>query len=352
MKASCVRAIVRKDAIMAMRNKLVLMALIGGVLFSLIYYALPASVEETYALGLYDKGDSELISTLPLVSMGGFTLDEASSEDELTRMVQQGDYVAGIVVPDGFDAAIGAGETPSLSLVVGPDVPSGTIDSLAYIIQTALDYAAHGTPPVQLSTEVVGEDMSGAHVPLREQSIPLYIVLALMMEMWTIATLIVEEGASGTLRAVLVTPATPSDVISAKGIVGGSYSLGVVAVILLLTQSLRGDPLALLVGIVVGALFAVTLGLLLGSLTTNITGSYIYVSVPMLVLLLPALVVLIPDVSLSVIKLIPTYYLVNAFGSILNSGAGLGDVWSDFLLIAVCALAFFVLGVLSLRRRY
>jgi ABC-type multidrug transport system permease subunit len=74
--------------------------------------------------------------------------------------------------------------------------------------------------------------------------------------------------------------------------------------------------------------------------------------VTMLVLLLPALVVLIPDVSLSVIKFIPTYYLVNAFGSILNSGAGLVDVWSDFLLIALCALAFFVLGVLSLRRRY
>ena len=48
MKWSCISAIAKKDAVMARRNKLLLLALFGGILFSLIYYALPAEVDDTY----------------------------------------------------------------------------------------------------------------------------------------------------------------------------------------------------------------------------------------------------------------------------------------------------------------
>ena len=68
--------------------------------------------------------------------------------------------------------------------------------------------------------------------------------------------------------------------------------------------------------------------------------------------MLPGLLVFFPDVSLSPVKFIPTYYLADAFNQILNYGAGLKDVWKDFLLIAVCDVGAFFLGVYALRRRY
>jgi ABC-2 type transport system permease protein len=162
----------------------------------------------------------------------------------------------------------------------------------------------------------------------------------------------VEESAAGTLRAVLVTPASPSDVIMSKGLVGISYSLVVAFAILVLTWSLRGNLPVLFLGILLGGIMAVSLGLFLGSLTENIVGSYVYTSLPMLVFLLPALLIFLPDVSLSVVKVIPTYYMVHAFDQILNYGAGLAEVWKDFLLIAVCDAIFFILGIYALRRRY
>jgi ABC-2 type transport system permease protein len=342
----------RKDAVMARRNKLLLLALFGGILFSLIYYALPAEVDDTYSIAYYDAGDSGMFEHLPPFASAGLAFEQVPSREALISRVNSGDYLAGVAVPDGFIADAMDGLRPPIELIAKSGTDAAVVDTVGYLVRTISDYAVFGTLPVVLPVEVIGEDTSGIQVPLRKQSVPFYVIMALMMEMWTIATLIIEETSAGTMRAVLVTPARPSDIITAKTLVGGLYTIGVVSVILVLTQSIRGDPAALVFGILLGALLAVSLGLLLGSLTKTITGSYIYVSVPMLVLILPGLVLLVPGLSHDAIRLIPTYYLVDALERVLNSGASLGDVWRQYATIAVLDTVFFCAGVLSLRRRY
>lgn len=348
MRTTCIKAIMRKDAIAAVRNKLILLGLVSGVIFALVYYVLPATVEETFHLAAY--GDSELYSELAEAEEG-VIIDFFPSEEDLKEAVKEGDYIAGIVLPSDINQIM-AGQKPEVTLYFNSDQPESVRTSIEYFVQLAVEYMAFGIEIPEMEAEILGEDMAGEHIPLREMSIPLYVVMALIMEMWTIATLIVEESAAGTMRAVLVTPATPSDVITAKGVVGIGYNVCVAAAILILTQSLRGNLPVLFLGIILGAIMAVSLGLFLGSLTENITGSYVYVSVPLLVFMLPALLIFFPDISFSVIKGIPTYYLVNAINQILNHGAGLAEVWKDFLVIAVCDIIFFGLGVFALRRRY
>ncbi len=352
MKWSCISAIAKKDAIMVRRNKLLLLALFGGILFSLIYYALPAEVDDTYHIAYFDGGDSSLFGTLPPFASVGLAFESTASRTALLESVNSGEYLAGIVIPAGFDAAAVAGDMPVLELVFKADTDAAITDTVSYLARSLADYHAYGSVPVILPTQVVGEDTSGIQAPLREKSVPFYLIVALMMEMWTIATLIIEETAAGTMRAVLVTPARPSDVITAKTIVGGMYTLGVVCVILIITRSLRGDPVALAVGIMLGTMLAVSLGLLLGSLSKTITGSYIYVSVPMLVLILPALILLVPGLSHDAIRAIPTYYLVDALEGVLNRGASLADVWRQYLVVAAINILFFVAGIISLKRRY
>jgi ABC-2 type transport system permease protein len=339
----------RKDAIAALRNKLILLGLFAGIIFALVYYILPATVEETFHLAAY--GDSELFSELAEAEEEGVIIDFFPSEEAVKEAVNKGDYIAGIIFPRDMGQIL-AGQKPEVTLYFNSEQPESVRTSIEYFVQLAVEYMAFGIEVPEMEAEILGEDMAGRHIPLREMSIPLYVVMALVMEMWTIATLIVEESAAGTMRAVLVTPATPSDVITAKGIVGVGYTLCVAGAILILTQSLRGNLPVLLLGIVLGAIMAVSLGLFFGSLTENITGSYAYVSVPLLVLMLPALLIFFPDISLSVIKGIPTYYLVNTINQILNHGAGLQEVWKDFLVIAICNVIFFGLGVYALRRRY
>jgi ABC-2 type transport system permease protein len=348
MNPQCVKAIMKKDTIAAIRNSLVLMGLISGVLFAAVYYVLPASVEETFDLAVY--GESQVFSQLG--GEEGINFHFFASPGEVARAVEQNDYVAGLVLPENFDTLLAAGKKPEITLYFDSELPENVRTSITYFIELAVEYAALQKPLPQMEEEVLGEDMAGKHIPLREQSIPLYLVMALVMEMWTISTLIVEESAAGTLRAVLVTPASPSDVILSKGVVGVGYSLLVAVAILVLTKTFRGDLPVLFLGVLLGAILSVTLGLFLGSLTENITGSYIYVGVPLLILILPGLVILLPGVSLSLMKAIPTYYLVDAVNQILNHGAGLSDVWRDFAVVGVCDAIFFFLGVIALRRRY
>lgn len=349
MRTTCISAIMRKDTVAAIRNNLLLIALLGGIIFSLVYYVLPADVEETFYLAAY--GDSELFSEFAQTEEG-VNIEVFPSESAVKTAVKDGDYIAGVVLPDDFSTKLQTGQKPEVTLYFNSEQPESVRTSIKYFVELAVEYTALGIEVPVMEGEILGEDMAGERIPLREQSIPLYVVMALVMEMWTIATLIVEESAAGTMRAVLVTPATPSDVIAAKGVVGISYSIGVAAVILLLTRSLRGNLPVLFLGVLLGAVMAVSLGLFLGSLTKNITGSYAYASVPLLIFLLPGLTVFVPDLSLSVIKGIPTYYLVDAINQILNHGAGLAAVWKDYLVIIFCDILFFGLGVYALRRRY
>ena len=351
MNSACIKAIMRKDGIQAVRNKLLLIALFGGVMFSLVYYILPSTVEETFTLAVYDKGESQILSELVDTDEEGVYVTMLSSEEEVRHAIEKGDYIVGIIYPEDFDSKVISGQKPHVILYFKSDQPESVRTAAEYLMELFVDYAV--TKDVfEIKEEVLGEDMAGRHIPLREQSLPLYLVFALLMEMWTISTLIVEESAAGTLRAVLVTPASPSDIITAKGIVGIGYSVSVAFVILILTWSIRGNIPVLMLGILIGGVMAVALGLFLGSLTADIVGSYAYVGGPFLVLMIPALLIFIPDISLSVVKVIPTYYLANAFNDILNHGAGIIDVWKDFLVIVVCDIVFFILGIFALRRRY
>lgn len=350
MRATCISAIMRKDAIAAVRNNLVLLALLSGAIFSLVYYVLPSEVEETFDLAIY--GESQLFSGITDFEEEGIVLDFLSSEKAVEQAVEEGDYIAGIVLPETFDSQLISGQKPEIILYFNSEQPESVRTSIEYFVQLAIEYAASGEQPLEMESSILGEDMAGKHIPLREQSIPLYIVMALVMEMWTISTLVVEESAAGTLRAVLVTPASPSDVILSKGMVGIGYSFSVAFIILVLTWSFRGNLPVLFLGVLLGAVLAVSMGLFFGSLSKDITGSFIYVSVPLLIFILPGLLIFIPDVSLSAVKVIPTYYLVDAFNQVLNHGAGLTDVWKDFLVIIICDVIFFFLGVYALRRRY
>jgi ABC-2 type transport system permease protein len=350
MRLSCIKAIARKDGVQAVRNRLVLIALLGGVLFSAVYYVLPSTVEETFHLAVY--GDSELMEEFSDVEEEGITIDFLSSEEEVKNAVGEGDYIVGVIYPEHFYSQLISGKKPHIILYFKSDQPESVRTAIEYLMQLEIKYFVSGEEFLIVKEEILGEDMAGRHIPLRELSIPMYLMMALIMEMWTISTLIVEESAAGTMRAVLVTPASPSDVITAKGVIGIVYSSSVALAILMLTWSLRGNLPVLFLGVLLGGVMAVSLGLFLGSLTDKIVGSYIYVTVPMLVFLVPPLLIFLPDVSLSVIKFIPTYYLVHAFDQILNYGAGLTEIWKDFLVIAVCDILFFILGIYALRRRY
>jgi ABC-2 type transport system permease protein len=69
-------------------------------------------------------------------------------------------------------------------------------------------------------------------------------------------------------------------------------------------------------------------------------------------MIIPSLVIFLPDITTNWIKIIPTYYLVDTVYRVLNFEAGWGDVWQNLAVTLLFAMLFVGLGVAALRRKF
>ena len=134
-----------------------------------------------------------------------------------------------------------------------------------------------------------------------------------------VPNLLVEEKEKKTLRMLMVSPASFADVIVAKLLVGLFYQflLALVAIAITGGFGIGGQIPQLLVFTLLGSLFSISVGLLIGSIvnTTNAAGasggamSFLYVLPLFFVGPLAQLLGSSPVTQL--IKILPTYYIAD-----------------------------------------
>jgi ABC-2 type transport system permease protein len=106
-----------------------------------------------------------------------------------------------------------------------------------------------------------------------------------------------------------------------------------------------------LVSLVLGVGFTVGLGLMAGVVMDNITDLIARMKLFNIFLQFPALVILFPQIPQWVAKLFPTYYFVNPILEITQRGAGLGDVWWQWVVLLGCDVVVLILAARLLRER-
>ena len=114
--ARIVWAIAQKDIAETLRNKNVLALIVTTVLVTLLYRYLPVlrSDQELPFVAIYDAGDSALVPMLENSAV--IEVRTYQSETDMLERVASGDMPElGLVVPDGFDAALDAGSAPALT---------------------------------------------------------------------------------------------------------------------------------------------------------------------------------------------------------------------------------------------
>ena len=110
-----------------------------------------------------------------------------------------------------------------------------------------------------------------------------------MVGIFVVPYLLVEEKEKGTLKAVLVSPATYADVVAGKGLVGLFYALLVAVILLLLNGGFGGNVVITLLSVVLGSIFLVQVGLLMGAAFKAINQVNSWSSIVMIVLMLPGM---------------------------------------------------------------
>jgi ABC-2 type transport system permease protein len=327
--------VLRKDLRLGPRSPIVLWALLLPVLLTVLVRGVFGDLfSDEPTLGLVDEGRSEMTATA--VGVPGVEVTLPEDRAALEAAVDAGRLDGGLILPHGFDDAVRDGRRPPLELwVSGDSLPADravlTLAVLGMVRDLAGDEAAVAVELVE-----VGE----VGLPLDLRLLPLLVLYAVAIPGGMIpAASLVQEKEHGTLQAVLTTPTTVGEVLAAKGLFG--VVLGVVAglVTLALNDAFGAAPIAVVLAVALGAVMMAELGLLLGAWARDTNTLFAAWKAAGLVVFLPAVFFLWPDLPAWPAYLMPAYYFLRPAYAVGVEGAGLAEVAPELAIgFAICAL--------------
>jgi ABC-2 type transport system permease protein len=354
-RVGIVGAIVAKDLREFARDRFyVFVSVLGLVVYIVVFWVLPSSVDESLRLGVHLEGAGPLVAGIAGSAEGLEVLPFGSGE-ELEDAVRAGDrVVAGLDFPDGFVRQVAAGERVTVRVLVPAAAPAELQPVLEAVVREAAFALAGEAPPVTppaLEDVVLGTDRVGQQVPLREKMRPLFVFFVLLVEMFALASLVAAEIHQRTITAILATPAKVSDVLAAKAILGTLLAFSQAMLVLVATGSFLRGPLLLSVTILLGAVLVSGIALIAGSTGRDFVGIVFWSVLFMFPLAIPAISVLFPGTASAWIQALPTYGLVQVLLGVASYGEGWTDVLPDLGVLLVWCVVAFGLGVIILGRR-
>ncbi len=344
-------AVIRKDLRLWFRNRfLAVVTLLALVAYAVMYYLLPSEIDETIEIALY--GPAIAASVTEPMQEEGLILAEFTSEADLRQAVAEGEYPVGVRFPDDLLALLADGQRPVVEVYLSAELPEGFRDIYPILVEEWVAVIAGSSMPVEFDEQVLGPDMAGSITPTRDRMLPMLAVFVLMVEVLGLASLISEEVTAGTIRGLLVTPLSTEGLFAAKGIFGVGFAFLQVALLMLVTGGLITQPLLILLILLISAVMVTGIAFLLASVSRDMMSVMSKGMLAIVLLAIPAFNVLLPGLTTNWIKVIPSYYLVDAVHRVVNLEADWGVVSSNVLILAGFAAGFLFLGVLALRRQF
>ena len=258
-------AIAVKDMGDAIRNKTTISIIVGVALLMLSGQAMPLllklqAVPRAY---YYDAGESSLIPDL--AKSKDYQLVKMPSQDELENIVaESSSAVLGLVIPPDFDQKVEGGESVRLEGLIVHWVKSQDVDEAVSFFEEKLSKQIGTSLEINIKGNTIypGPDADGQ---------PFMLTLSLVVATITIGSflvplLMVEEREKHTMEALMVSPASYSQVVLGKTIAGLFYCITAAAVVLVINFSMINQWGIAVLAVLGGAFFTVAIGLLVGTL--------------------------------------------------------------------------------------
>ena len=335
-----------KDLRLGPRSPILLWAIIfpvvGTLLVQIVFGSLFAPQPR---LGIVDESGSEV--AFAMAEVDGIELTLVETEDGLTQLVGDNALDAGLVLPTGFDARVQAGERPPLQFFVGGESLASNRLILAVTTLDLIRSVEGSTPPVDVAVVATGDPV----LPMSSRMMPLLVLFALLIAgVFVPAFSIVQERESGTLSALLVTPARGVDVLAAKAVMGMVLAFLMTLVTLWINDALGGQPVALLLSVAISAVILAEVGLLFGSAAKNAKVLFTLMKSVNILLFAPVVFYIFPDWPQWIAQLFPTYYIINPIFEIAVQDAALADIAPQLVVAVLISLALIPVAVVMSRR--
>lgn len=351
MNSQMIGALLRKDLVLFFSNRFfALITVLALVFYAVIYFVMPDQVDETLALAMVAPDfPPQLMAEL---EEGGIELIEMPDAAALREAIQSGEYEVGAILPASFAQNMTLGQTETVNLYFAADFPE-EFKELYLVFFRELGFSLSGRAlNIDAHEEILGLDRGGEQIPYRDRMLPLFAVFILMMETMGLASLIANEVTSGTITALLITPLRVEGLFMAKGIFGVGLAFFQAAFLMAVTGGLSQQPVLILLILLLGSLLVTGIAFLIASVSKDMMSVMGWGILAILAMSLPAFTVLIPGLTTDWVKIIPSYYLVDAVYHVANSGWGWADVGQHLIALVGFALLFLALGVVVLRRKF
>lgn len=388
-------AIAWKDVLLRFTDLMeILFFLILPVFFTFLLGSWDPTGDGKLLVVVSDQDGSQLSAEL-LAKINGLENLSASQlpYDQAQELYKERNASAWLNIPDGFEAAVLAGETGALELSKLPNDTSGdvaerslrsAISSLSRPLQAARFSLAEAEAIKPFTNQSEGEDYFAASFASAQaiyQDVPQRIVVGRagsqkgaydqraqasigQMVMWVfipllgISVLFVMERSGKTLQRLLTTPTTKSTFL--LGTISGQFSTAVVQMLILILfgvfvmhVSWGQSPLGLAVMITTFGLASVAFGTMLGTLVkTDRQANSLSIMLGMTMGLLGGCgppIELFPPVMQQAAKLLPTYWAMQGFTDLVMRGQGVLAVLPEAAVLLVFALLFFLIGLRRFR---
>ncbi|MHB1477594.1 MAG: ABC transporter permease, partial [Coriobacteriia bacterium] len=208
---------------------------------------------------------------------GEFVFRAEDAETDKPEDAERVNIDIGIAFPERFIADVATGQD-GLTVTVYSDagVPDEVKGAMRSFVREAAYQLAGRELPIELPAEetiVLGEDRAGTQVTMQEKMRPLLLFMILMMETFSMASLVSTEVLQRTVTAVLVTPAKVGDFLAAKTIFGTVMSFSQALIMLALIGGITAQNWSLmLVVLFMGAIMFTGVALFVGAAGKDFIG--------------------------------------------------------------------------------
>jgi len=346
-------AIVGKDIVDAIKNKSIFSQILTVIFIIVLYRFLPSfeTGNELPRLVLYDAGSSQLVADLE----NSMVLDlvETPSQAAMEAFIEDQDVVVlGLVLPPELDEKINAGGAIQIEGYAVHWASEKEIAETINLVETEIEKLAGHSIQIHTEENVVYSipDSRG-----RSFLVSLSVVLVLVIaRAFIVPLLMLEEKQNKTLDALLVSPASPSLVVLGKAFSGSLYCAIAAAAALILNHTLITHWGLAVLATLCGVLFAVGVGLLLGSIfevKQQLTlWGFVLVNFLGIPLFLRMMNDILPAGLMKIINIIPTVALSKVFQASFSNRATLDIFGPDLAVVLTGTVIVYTIVVWVVRR--
>jgi len=337
-------AIAQKDISLALKDRMILGVIIGVFLLILPSQLLPIILknESTPLAVIYGLEPTAIANGLThLPDTSAFSV---KSVPDLRDEIASGrSSIIGLVLPEDFSVRVATKEKINIDAYVTHWTEPEDASQLEEHFENKINELTGSPIDITIVDDQVypDEDTRGLQVMFILQLINAVMTITLIL----VPQLIITEKETHTLDALLVSPATLTELVIGKGLVGIFYAAIAVSIVISMNMKIIAHWPLLIVTVFSGIILAVLTGLLIGLLFGNYQQATITMWFFGLLAIAPPFIILIltaelPGILDTIINWVPSGQLANLFlmslmKSVEKQAAllGLASIWAVNLIL-------------------